>query len=189
VGAQIEAPDEPPTSTTTEPSTPAEQARPSGPLAGTGAARLLGVPILLSLGLLLAGLFLPAITVRKLYFFEEVYSLFDGIVAFYQADEYFIFAVTLVFTVVFPLGKILAALVIWGFVERESALARHLLAWLAITSKWSMLDVFIIAVTVLVVDGQLLTSADVHAGIIAFAAAVLLSTFTVRQLNALAGNR
>ena len=73
--------------------------------------------------------------------------------------------------------------------ERDSAAARRLLAWLSVVSKWSMLDVFIIAVTVLVVDGQLLTSADIHAGIIFFAAAVLLSTFSVRQLSALAGNR
>ena len=188
MGAQVEAPEDP--STPAAAAGAAHRERAEGPLAEAGAtARLLGVPILLSLGLLLAGLFLPAITVRKFYFFEEVYSLFDGIVAFYEAGKYFIFAVTLVFTVIFPLGKILTALVIWGFVARDSAAARRLLAWLAVVSKWSMLDVFIIAVTVLVVDGQLLTSADIHAGIIFFAAAVLLSTFSVRQLSALAGNR
>ena len=53
--------------------------------------------------------------------------------------------------------------------------AARLTGALAGLSKWSMLDVFVIARVVLVVDGQLLSSADGHVGVIAFAASVVAS--------------
>jgi len=37
------------------------------------------------------------------------------------------------------------------------------------------------------VDGRLLSSADIHAGVVAFTAAVLLSTYAARRIGALSG--
>ncbi|NBP72227.1 MAG: hypothetical protein EBU57_03380 [Alphaproteobacteria bacterium] len=51
-----------------------------------------------------------------------------------------------------------------------------------------MLDVFIIALIVLVADGRLLSSADIQIGAVAFSAAVLVSTWATRRLSLLAGN-
>ena len=47
------------------------------------------------------------------------------------------------------------------------------------------LDVFIIALTVLVLEGSLISAADVHVGLIAFAAAVLLSTIGLKRMATL----
>ena len=55
-------------------------------------------------------------------------------------------------------------------------------------SKWSMLDVFIIALIVLVADGRLLSSADIQIGAIVFSGAVLVSTWATKRLSELAGN-
>ena len=49
-----------------------------------------------------------------------------------------------------------------------------------------MLDVFIIALVVLVADGRLLTGADIRVGAIVFSASVLVSTWAVRRLSLLA---
>jgi len=151
-----------------------------------GFNRLVGLWLFLSLGLLLAGLFLPAITVRALIFSREL-SLFESVIGFLDSGEYFLFAVTFPFTILFPLAKILTGLALWYVVETRGYLAVRLLAWLAGISKWSMLDVFVIALMVLVADGRLLTSADIHAGVVVFAAAVLLSTFAIRRLSLVVG--
>jgi len=151
-----------------------------------GFNRLVGLWLFLSLGLLLAGLFLPAITVRALIFSREL-SLFESVIGFLDSGEYFLFAITFPFTILFPLAKILTGLALWYVVETRGYLAVRLLAWLAGISKWSMLDVFVIALMVLVADGRLLTSADIHAGVVVFAAAVLLSTFAIRRLSLVVG--
>lgn len=147
-----------------------------------GFDRLVGAWLLLSLGLLLAGLFLPAITVRALIFSREL-SLFESVIGFLESGEYFLFAVTFPFTILFPLAKILTGIALWYLVETRGYFSYRVLAWLAGLSKWSMLDVFVIALMVLLADGRLLTSADIHAGVVVFAVAVLLSTFAIRRLN------
>lgn len=144
--------------------------------------RVQGAILLGALALLAAGLFLPAITVRKLVFSEQ-YSLLGGVIAFFEAGDYFLFAVTLIFTVLFPVSKVLLGLALWLNGGASTPGARRLLEALALVSKYSMLDVFIIALTVLVLNGQLLTSAEVHSGVIAFAGAVVLSTWGIRRLG------
>jgi uncharacterized paraquat-inducible protein A len=46
------------------------------------------------------------------------------------------------------------------------------------------LDVFIVALTVLAVEGSLLAAADVHLGIVLFAISVILSTLAIQRLSA-----
>lgn len=159
----------------------------SGPLSrrATGVDRYLGVALVISLLALVAGLLLPAITIRSLGFARD-YSLLDSVVAFLDDDDWFLFVVTALFSIVFPLFKILVGLVLWFAFDASGTATRPLLGWLSALSKWSMLDVFIIALVVLVADGRLLTSADVGIGAIVFSVAVLLSTWAVRRLAQLA---
>ena len=53
---------------------------------------------------------------------------------------------------------------------------------LAAVSKWSMLDVFIIALAVLVVEGNLLAAADIRFGFVLFTLSVLMSTYAIQRL-------
>jgi paraquat-inducible protein A len=155
----------------------------------TGSDRLVGLWLVLAAGLLAAGLFLPAVTVRKMFVLSREYSLAEAVFAFAGAGDWFLFAVTFAFTIAFPVAKTLTCLALWFAVPRAGGRAARLAEALAAMSKWSMLDVFMIALVVLVVDGQLLSSADVHVGVIAFSAAVLLSTYGARRIAALAAAR
>ena len=161
----------------------------SGPLRrrARGIDRALGPVLGASLAALVAGLLLPAITIRSLGFARD-YSLLDSVFAFLDDSDWFLFVVTFVFSVLFPLTKIVAGLVLWYLLDGAQPAARRLLDALAGLSKWSMLDVFIIALVVLVADGRLLTSADVGIGAIVFSLAVLSSTWAVRRLAKLAGD-
>lgn len=146
---------------------------------------LTGPLFALSLALLVVGLFLPAISVRVLLGWTE-YSILRGVWSFFTAGNYGLFVLVGAFSVVFPLAKTLIGLYVWYAVRPASRRAARLVGVLASLSKWSMLDVFIIAVTVMVIDGSVLTAAEIHAGIFVFAAAVLLSTWAMRRLSATA---
>jgi paraquat-inducible protein A len=160
-----------------------------GPLSrrANGTDRLLGIVLLLSLVALVVGLLLPAITVRSLFFAQE-FSLIESVLAFLEEGDWFLFLVTFLFSVAFPVAKIGVGIALWFFLDASGSSARPVLGWLAAMSKWSMLDVFIIALIVLVADGRLLSSADIQVGAIVFSGAVLASTWATRRLSSLAGN-
>ncbi|MDP7486631.1 MAG: paraquat-inducible protein A, partial [Alphaproteobacteria bacterium] len=152
----------------------------------TGADRWMGVWLGLSALLVCAGLFLPAVTVRRLFLSEE-YSLAEGVYSFLVAGDWFLFLVTFAFTIVFPISKVGVCLALWFLSPRGSQRSVKFAGTLASLSKWSMLDVFVIALMVLVVDGRLLDSADIHVGVVAFTGGVLLSAWGARRIGILHG--
>jgi paraquat-inducible protein A len=160
----------------------------AGSLAATATGRdcLIGPMLILSLVLLAVGLALPALSVGT-FLFRRDYSILQGVWAFWKAGNYFLFVIVGLFSVVLPAVKTLLCAYVWYAVPRANGQAAKLVGVLAALSKWSMLDVFIIAVTVLVMEGSLLTSADIHVGLIAFAAAVLLSTIGLKRMATLMG--
>ncbi len=162
----------------------------SGPLSGRaqGFEKLLGLILLVSLAGLVAGLLLPAITVRS-FFISQDFSLVESVLAFLEEGEWFLFVITSLFSIAFPVLKIMTGIVFWFFLDVSSAYVRPVLSWLTTFSKWSMLDIFIIALIVLVADGRLLTSADIQIGAIVFSIAVLVSTWATRRLSRLAENK
>lgn len=132
--------------------------------------------------MLALGLALPSLHLVSLGLFAQEYSLLSAILAFWQKQHYSLFALLLCFTVVFPLAKIAAGL--WLF-YRASPNPQKLRGWvglLSTLSKWSMLDVFIIAVLVLALEGSLITAASLGVGIALFAGSVLLSGWAYGQL-------
>ena len=160
-----------------------------GPLSrrATGSDRVVGLVLVASLVALVVGLVLPAITIRSLFFATD-FSLIESVLKFLDQGDWFLFLITFLFSVVFPVVKIVTGLALWYVLDATGAYARPVIGWLAFLSKWSMLDVFIIALIVLVADGRLLSSADIQIGAIVFSGAVLTSTWATRRLSALTGN-
>jgi len=151
-----------------------------------GFDRWLGFVLAAALVLLARGLFLPAIEISSFFFLSREFSLFDGVFSFLEQGDYFLFAVTFGFSILCPTVKTITGLVLWYAADISGSSARSLLNGLAVASKWSMLDVFIIALVVLVADGRLLSGADIRIGVIVFSASVLVSTWAVRRLSLLA---
>ncbi len=154
-----------------------------------GLDRLLGLGLFAAAGLLYAGLFIPAISVTYLYVFEDAISLFDGAIGYFaagRASAYLIGAICVLFTVVFPTAKILFGLALFYLIDPESKSARVALAGFSQLAKWSMLDVFIVAIMVVAVDRRLFSAADFSFGILLFAAAIVLSNLVLHRLARLA---
>ena len=133
--------------------------------------------------MLLAGLVMPAISVSRLVFFDQTYSIWDAVLAYRSAGHMGLFALVLVFSVLFPAAKILVGMWVWAAADAGPRIAQSLLGLLAAVSRWSMLDVFIVALTVLVVDGRILDTADIHFGVVLFAAAAIASTLATHRLK------
>ena len=145
--------------------------------------RLAGGLLAFALPLLVAGLSMPAISITSFGVFTDTYSIAGTVFAFWENGKYLLFCIVLFFSLVFPSAKIAIALWAWFADDREGETLRRLCRLFAAVSKWSMLDVFIVALTVLVVEGSLLSAADVHAGIILFAVSVVMSTVALQRLS------
>ena len=143
---------------------------------------LAGILLLLALPMLVGGLLMPAISVTKLMLFADTYSIFEAVFTFWTAGNYSLFALVFFFSLVFPAAKILIAFWAWYFAGDNHDVTRRILKIFAAVSRWSMLDVFIVAVTVLVIEGSLLTTADIHFGIVLFALSVILSTIALHRV-------
>ena len=132
---------------------------------------LLGVALLL----FFAGIFRPFTSVTKLWVFENQISVYSGLITLWKERELFLFMILLVFTVVFPFVKICSLLTLW----LKNGLARdrieQMYRFVAQLGKWSMLDVFIVAILVLTVKSGGLATIRIQDGFVLFFCSVMLT--------------
>jgi hypothetical protein len=105
----------------------------------------------------------------------------EAIRALFRAREYFIGSAILLFSVLFPVVKIVLSGALAGGEAWLSATCRsRLLRALAVAGKWSMADVFIVAMVIVFFKADRLHfSFRAQAGIYCYAAAALLSSAAV----------
>lgn len=135
--------------------------------------------------LLLAGLLLPALSITSFGFIGREYSILEGIDRFYRNGQELIGTVVLFFSVILPLAKLIAGFLLLNRWNHSGARAQRTLAFLMFVSKWSMADVFVLALTILIINGQLITSADLRPGVAFFTVGVLLSSLCMIGINRL----
>jgi paraquat-inducible protein A len=154
--------------------------------AAAGWDRGLGLLFLLAGGLLAIGWTLPIMTIKRLFFFAERISILEGAAALWEAGDYFLFTVVFVFSVMFPALKLAVAVLLWYGADARGPGLHRALTWLEALGRWSMLDVFVVALIVVAVQGSLVSDVSAHPGLYVFTAAVVLSLLGVRRLMALA---
>ncbi|MDB6067343.1 MAG: pqiA [Pedosphaera sp.] len=137
--------------------------------------RLIVLLLICALALFLAGLFRPFTEVTKLWIFDNKVSVYDGLIVLIKAQEYFLFAILLVFTVIFPFIKILTLLTLWlkGGLSKKRIV--QLYGFVSHLGKWSMLDVFVIAILVLLLKSGSVASIKIQDGFVLFFASVMLT--------------
>jgi paraquat-inducible protein A len=116
---------------------------------------------------------LPTVTFDTIISAEETYSIYGGIESFWKDGNYILASIVFLFSIVFPVTKLLALGVI--LLQRGSRAARlRAVEWLELLGKWSMLDVFIICVFVGAIRLGI-AHATSRPGIYLFAAAIAMS--------------
>lgn len=142
--------------------------------------QLAGMPKRIALGLVLTaaalavGLSLPVIQVHKLAFWRDSFSIVHGTVSLLAEGYYVLGVFLLLFSVLFPIAKLIALAIIWFY--PMNARSRQLSVWwTAALGRWSMLDVFVVAVLIVLSTSNALVAASPSPGLYVFGAAVLAS--------------
>lgn len=144
----------------------------------------LGPAMMVALAVLVAAWFLPTMTVEKVpWIWSTKFSIWRVVQGLYGDGEYFIFAIIVLFSMVFPVLKIVAGLWVWARVDALATGARRAMGLVGVLGKWSMLDVFVVALLVAAIQVSIITNVAIHAGIYVFTGAVLVSMALLHLLE------
>ena len=133
--------------------------------------------LLAAMGCFIAGIILPFTAVTKLWLFENQISVCRGLVVLWKGEELFLFLILFVFTICFPFVKINALLALWLYPGLTADQARNFFKFVSQLGKWSMLDVFVVAILVLTVKSSGVASIKLGSGFFLFFLSVMLTQF------------
>ena len=117
-----------------------------------------------AISLFVAGVFLPFTSVTKLWLFENQISVYRGLIILWNAGELFLFLILFVFTICFPFVKNNALLALWLYPGLTANQARMFYKFVSNLGKWSMLDVFVVAILVLTIKSSGVAHIEVGVG-------------------------
>lgn len=131
--------------------------------------------------LFVAGVLLPVVAVRRLQFWTDEPSLLAIIASLLESSDYFLAAVVLTFSIIFPTLKL-------GYLSLISAagpsatpqIAIDHMGWLG---RWSMMDVLLVAIAVFAAKTTGFASALSQPGVWAYGGAVICSAIAAEVLK------
>lgn len=115
-----------------------------------GLDRLMDIVLAAGMVLFGMGITLPVMTVTELWVFDNEFSIIGGIRQLWVADEPLLAGVVAAFSIAFPVAKMSLAWAIWHHVRASRPRFRLFLKLLAVSGRWSMADVFIIATAIMI---------------------------------------
>jgi paraquat-inducible protein A len=147
------------------------------------------VPALLFLAFALfaAGVFFPFFHVTKFWLFDSAVSVVSGIVTLFREGEYFLFVVLTLFTLVFPCAKLGLLTIIWLERNHDLTRVRRVHEWVEHAGKWSMLDVFVVAILIVAMKSAAIAELHIGLGLYLFTFSVIatqLASLLVARLLA-----
>ena len=146
---------------------------------------LIGPGLAVGLVTLLAGLWLPTLSVQTFPLISDSVSILGGLGILWRDDQFFLFAVLLVFSVVFPIVKYGLGLWLWYRADCRHGSATGLIGWLDELAKWSMLDVLVVALVVAALSMSVISGVFVHLGLYLFTVSIVLSRLLLGRVHRL----
>lgn len=145
--------------------------------------------LIIALIALVIGITAPLMTLEKLYFFENRISLTSAVSQLFQKKEWVLFIVIGLFSLCLPFIKITSLMAILHIPHQGNSFLDKLLRWLEHFGKWSMLDVFVVALLLVSVKLGALAKVTVHYGVYVFAGSVILTMIVSFWIDRLAKQR
>lgn len=137
-------------------------------------AKIIQLLLLLTLFLFIAGVSLPILTITKLLVVTNEVSILTGLLQLIEEQHYFIFLVILSFSIVLPLLKLYYLYLLSARKAINNQKYSKYLHLMHRYGRWSMLDVFVIAILIMTVKLGALASVEIESGMFYFTAAVIL---------------
>jgi paraquat-inducible protein A len=126
---------------------------------------------------LVAGVSLPILDATSFLVLHRPFSILDGVRALFDDGDWLIAGVIFCFSVAFPLLKIGALFVLWARLRRGERPPSRVVALLQSVGKWSMLDVFVLALVIFALKSRSLADAHTAVAIYPFVAAIALTAY------------
>ncbi|MEP0941415.1 MAG: paraquat-inducible protein A [Rhizobiaceae bacterium] len=128
------------------------------------------------------GITLPVLHVQKLYFFEETPSILSLTYNLWQEGSALLALVVVGFSVFFPMLKL--GIVLITAVAPKAELAHSpLIRWAGVLSKWSMMDVLLVALVITAAKTSGLAEAVVQPGLWFYASSALCGAIAAGLLK------
>jgi len=145
-------------------------------------ARWLMALLILAIGSLLAGLTMPMMTITKLVFFSDSFSVLMGVYELLLNGHILLFLLVAGFSIVLPILKISVLFRLIHYRRHESARIKTMLHLMHEYGRWAMLDVMVVAILIVTVKLGAIASIEVHSGLYVFGFAVLLIMFVTHRV-------
>lgn len=124
----------------------------------------------------LIGIIWPLMTIEKkligIPIKGETVSLLSGLIALFDKGDVLLFLIIFTFSIAFPIGKLIVLYRLWYHPYTKDRCGQ-LTHRLAVFGKWSMLDVMVVGLLVVIVKIKGMVSVQVHAGVYFFAVSVI----------------
>ena len=144
---------------------------------------LVNLSLLATTILLAYGLVMPLITFKQLVFFTNTFSVLSGVKALFLEQQYLLFLIVLLFSIVIPIIKLAVLVLNWNFPVSHQHLRSKTLSFSISIARWSMLDVFAVAVFIVLMKINLIAEVETHRGLIIFSIAVLCLMVITTYIN------
>ncbi len=148
-----------------------------------GLDRYVDLALLASAVLFGLGITLPVMTVTELWVFENDFSILVGIRRLWAEDERLLAGVIGAFSILFPVSKILLAWIIWQHADTTRRHFKLFLRLLVVSGRWSMADLFVIAIAIMIAKIAGLADAASGPGLYFFAASLVLVAFATLRIE------
>lgn len=148
-------------------------------------SKFLRVVLVITCVLLAVGLVSPIITINKFVLIENTFSVHSGVIQLLKEGKIFLFIVITGFSIMLPLLKIAVLFTLLSIKEAGAGKLERYLHWMHVYGKWSMLDVFVVAVLVVAVKLGAIATVEMRYGLYFFAAAVVLSMLVTARVVSL----
>jgi len=139
--------------------------------------------------LLVAGVFAPFLTIRRLIFFENTASIYQMLRALWDGGKFLLFLVVLGFSIMVPTTKLILEGVAW-YVPMSHSDIDQLHQWIKRLSQLSMVEIFVAAIMAAVVKFGAWATVEIHAGVYILLGSVLAGLWaSIRLKQCLHGAR
>ncbi len=132
---------------------------------------------------LILGVFLPVVEVSNMVIFSNRFSILEAAQQLLSEGEILLGLIVIVFSVVFPAGKIAAALVVYWRIRTTVRPPDGWLDRMEFFGRWSCADVLIVAIAIVVTKSTGIADAGMDIGLWFFAGSVLLTAICVHRLR------
>ena len=129
------------------------------------------------------GVFLPVVEVRNLVIFANRFSIMEAAWQLLIDEQYLLGLVVIVFSIVFPFGKIMVAAIVWARFRNTGDISLTWISRLEVLGRWSCADVMLVAMVIVVAKASGIAGASMEIGMWFFAAAIPLTALAVHRVK------